>query len=84
MTKIYNLPDNAGYVINNDDTNTNGFQYTLTGGKVLITTTDVSTLEEGFFGGDIAGLVQNAIISEMSEPKKATLAELNILLTIVG
>jgi hypothetical protein len=84
MTKIYNLPDNAGFIIENKDENTNGFQYTFTDGKALVTTIDTTNMEEGFFGGDIVGAIQNTIIATMAAPKEATVAELNVLLALVA
>ena len=84
MTKVYIIPDNGGYIIENTDENTNGFQYTLTGGKAIVTSTDTKDMEEGFMDdGSMIGAIQNAIIATMAAPKEASLAELNVLLAHV-
>lgn len=81
MTKVYYLPDNAGFVIEKDDAN--GFQFTVSGNVVTKTQVDVSELQEGLFGGDITGPIQNAIIAEQELPgTRATLGELELLLEI--
>jgi len=80
MTKVYYLPDNAGFVIEKDDAN--GFQFTVSNNVVTKTQVDVSELQEGFFGGDVSGAIQNAIIAEQASSEKATLGELELLLEI--
>lgn len=82
MTKIYLLPANQGFVIENKDANTPGFQYTLSGGVATVTATDTKDLEENLPNdGAVIGEIQNAIIAATG---KATVSELSVLLAHVN
>jgi len=82
MTKVYIIPDNVGYIIENKDANTPGFQYTISGGVATVTATDTKDMEENFPNdGAVIGEIQNAIIAATG---KATMAELSVLLAHVN
>lgn len=79
-TKIYIHPE-GGYVI---DLPASGIQFHLTGSDTVersfIEASELATFADGFFGGDITSIVQNALFNEK---RKATLSELEVLVALV-